>query len=722
MRRWKKELAGLLVFCMSFTVIPAEVFAAKDIEAAQEESVQTEAEPEKTGQQEPLSGGTKEAGNKETVLQEAGQEEAESESSEQIEASSEQIEAEPESSEQNGEARTEAESEKMLRNIEPEDTGLEDMPLTDDPGWGRYSGYASPGFYGPSGRVVNEKIQHDSRFNGYIIQEGIDVSEWNGDIDWAKVKEAGYEFAIIRVSGTWSRESGGQFMDSRAIQNIEGALRAGMSIGVYHFSQAITEKEAQKEAQYILNAIQPYKGRIALPVVFDFEYVSGSDGEGGRLYDAQLTKSKATKICNKFCETVEASGLSSMVYSNLSLLGNQLNPADLTAPVWLAQWANAVSYSGSYEYWQYSATGRVPGISGEVDLDFRYVQKGPLTITAVSAGSIRMEWKPVQAASGYNIYRKSGDGDYQLVGSAAGGETVSYSDKNLKEATTYTYRVRSYTDTEAGRQNGFYTKTAKATTKINGTSLTGEASAFDIVYLSWEKAPSASGYQLQRYNSSKKAYQTIKTLSGRSKVSCQDKGLNAGKNYKYRIRAYKNVDGTKIYSTWSKVTAVKTLGTVKGTVTASGVNIRSGAGTSYKVLKTAGKNKRFKINGSSGKWYRVSLKVNGKTRNGYIQKKYVKLDMASLKPVLKVSNLTPSKNALSWYQVPEASGYQIQRYDSARKTYRTVKTVGKSRTSYTNGGLKAGTAYKYRIRAYQKVKGKKVYSKWSAAKSARTLT
>ena len=72
MRRWKKELAGLLVFCMSFTVIPAEVFAAKDIEAAQEESVQTEAEPEKTGQQEPLSGGTKEAGNKETVLQEIG--------------------------------------------------------------------------------------------------------------------------------------------------------------------------------------------------------------------------------------------------------------------------------------------------------------------------------------------------------------------------------------------------------------------------------------------------------------------------------------------------------------------------------------------------------------------------------------------------------------------------------------------------------------------------
>ncbi|MCI9488482.1 GH25 family lysozyme [Lachnospiraceae bacterium 48-42] len=715
MRRWKKELAGLLLFCMSFTVIPAEASAAKDIDAAQEKSVQTEAVQKETGQQEALPGGVKEkeAENKDTVLQEAGQEEAEPESSEQKEA-------EPESSEQNGKAGTGAEPGKILRNTEPEDSGLEDMALTDDPGWGRYSGYASPGFYGPSGRVVNDKIQHDSRFNGYIIQEGIDVSEWNGNIDWTKVKEAGYEFAIIRVSGTWSRESGGQFMDSRAIQNIEGALRAGMSIGVYHFSQAITEKEAQKEAQYILNAIQPYKGRIALPVVFDFEYVSGSDGEGGRLYDAHLTKSKATKICNKFCETVEASGLSSMVYSNPSMLGNQLNPADLAAPVWLAQWANAVSYSGSYEYWQYSATGRVPGINGEVDLDFRYVQKGPLTITAVSAGSIRMEWKPVQAASGYNIYRKSGDGDYQLVGSAAGGETVSYSDKNLKEAVTYTYRVRSYTDTEAGRQNGFYTKTAKATTKINGTSLTGEAVAFDTVYLSWAKASSASGYQIQRYNSAKKTYQTIKTLSGKSKVSCKDKGLNAGKNYKYRIRAYKNVDGTKIYSTWSKVTAVKTLGTVKGTVTASGVNVRSGAGTNYKVLKTAGKNKRFKINGSSGKWYRISLKVNGKTRNGYIQKKYVKLDMASLKPVLKVSNLTPSKNALSWYQMPEASGYQIQRYDSARKTYRTVKTAGKSRTSYTNGGLKANTAYKYRIRAYQKVKGKKVYSKWSAAKSTRT--
>ena len=173
MRRWKKELAGLLLFCMSFTVIPAEASAAKDIDAAQEKSVQTEAVQKETGQQEALPGGVKEkeAENKDTVLQEAGQEEAEPESSEQKEA-------EPESSEQNGKAGTGAEPGKILRNTEPEDSGLEDMALTDDPGWGRYSGYASPGFYGPSGRVVNDKIQHDSRFNGYIIQEGIDVSQW----------------------------------------------------------------------------------------------------------------------------------------------------------------------------------------------------------------------------------------------------------------------------------------------------------------------------------------------------------------------------------------------------------------------------------------------------------------------------------------------------------------------------------------------------------------
>lgn len=496
----------------------------------------------------------------------------------------------------------------------------------DDPGWGRYSGYASPDFYGPMSRAAGSGIQHDSRFNGYIIQNGIDVSEWNKEIDWAKVKEAGYEFAIIRVAGTWARAAGGQYMDNRAIENIEGALAAGMSVGVYFFSQAISTKEAEIEAQFILDAIQPYKSRITLPVVFDFEFYSDFDGEGGRLYDANLSKSKATKICNKFSDIVSAAGYTPMLYANRVMLEEHLKPDELTSTVWLAQWAEAATYAGDYEYWQYSAAGKVPGMTGEVDLDFRYVQKGPLTITSRGVNSIKLEWKPVKGVTGYNIYRKKTGGTYELAGSVSGENSVTYKDKNLAEGTSYTYRVRAYTDTEAGRQNGFYTKTATGTTKITAPVMTGKAKAFDTLKLSWKKAASASGYQLQRYDSAKKKYRTLKIISGKSKVSYTDKGLNAKKTYKYRVRAYKNVNSKKVYSSWSDEIRVKTLKAVKGTVNVDYVNLRSGAGKSYKSLKTVRKNKKLTVNGSSGNWYRVSVKVNGKKRNAYILKKYVKLN------------------------------------------------------------------------------------------------
>ena len=428
---------------------------------------------------------------------------------------------------------------------------------------------------------------------------------------------------MIRVAGTWARAAGGQYMDNLAVQNLEGALAAGMSVGVYFFSQAITEKEAKKEAQYILNAIKPYKSRITLPVVFDFEYYSDSDGEGGRLYDANLSKAKKTKICNKFCDTVKAAGYTSMVYANRVMLENYLKPAELTSPVWLAEWGQEASYQGDYEYWQYSATGKVPGMTGEVDLNFRYVQKGPLTVLSRSVNSIKLEWKPVTGMTGYNIYRKKTGGSYELAGSVSGENTVTYKDKNLEEGTSYTYRIRAYTDTETGRQNGFYTKTAKGITKISAPVMTGKAKTFDKLKLSWKKA-AVSGYQLQRYDSAKKKYKTVTTLSG--KFSYTDKGLNAEKTYKYRVRAYKNVDNTKVYSSWSKEVRVKTAKAVKGTVTGDRINIRSGAGTSYKSLKTVRKNKKLTVNGSSGKWYRVSVKVNGKKRNAYILKKYVKLN------------------------------------------------------------------------------------------------
>lgn len=629
MRRRRNAIIAFLVFCLVLPVIPGKVQAEENIAPAAGETADAESFDD---------------GLAEEPSNEAGNQEGERPEDEDVlpenDASESGFPEENVENVQDGQERTETDTveEEALALAETEkkeaaeEESRKDRKLeSNDPGWGRFSGYAAAEFYGPSSRAGGNKVWHDSRFSGYVIQKGVDVSEWNGDINWKKVKAAGYDFAIIRVAGCWARKQGGYFMDNRAIQNIEGALEAGMEIGVYFFSQAISEKEAKAEANYILKAIKPYKNSIKLPVVFDFEYYSDSNGLGGRLYDAKLSKAKATKVCNAFCTTVKNAGYTPMLYSNLDMLQNHLNASDLNSTLWLAQWASAATYSGDYEYWQYTSVGKVPGMSGSVDLNFRYIQKGPLRIAGRSVNSLKLEWDAVEGASGYDIYRKDSSGTYQFLVSKEGGASVSYTDKNLKEGTAYTYRVRSYTGTEENRQNGYYTKGVTGITKLSKTVLKGSAAAFDTAKLSWKKVAGVSGYQLQRYDSAAKAYKGIKTIGGSTNISYKDIGLNASKTYKYRIRAYKNVKGIRIYSSWSDVVKVKTKGNAKGVVRYSNVNVRSGAGTSYKVLTQVGKNKKLTLTGSIGDWYRISIKIKGKTRNAYISKKYVKVNKSSSK-------------------------------------------------------------------------------------------
>lgn len=627
MRRKQNIIIAVLVFCLALPVVPGNVQAEENIAPAAGESVDAES----------AEGGLGEEPSDEVANQEekpedeaALPEETASESTVPEENAENMQDGQDETETNNEEEEALAQEEKEKKEAAAEEENGKGRKLeSNDPGWGRYSGYAAAEFYGPSSRAGGDKVWHDSRFSGYVIQKGVDVSEWNGNINWKKVKAAGYDFAIIRVAGCWARKQGGYFMDNKAIQNIKGALAAGMEIGVYFFSQAISEKEAKAEANYILKAIRPYKSSIKLPVVFDFEYYSDSDGLGGRLYDAKLSKAKATKVCNAFCTTVKNAGYTPMLYSNLDMLENHLNASNLNSTLWLAQWASAATWSGDYEYWQYTSGGKVPGMSGSVDLNFRYIQRGPLRIASRGVNSLKLEWDAVEDASGYDVYRKDSNGTYQLLASTDGGSSVSYTDKKLKEGTAYTYRVRSYTGTEEERQNGYFTKGVTGITRLNKMVLKGSAAAFDTVKLSWKKRAGVSGYQLQRYDSASKTYKGIKTIGGSKTTSYKNIGLNAAKTYKYRIRAYKNVRGIRTYSSWSNIVKVKTKGNAKGTVKASGVNVRSGAGTSYRVLTRVGKNKRLTLTGSSRNWYRISIKIKGKKRNAYISKKYVKVNKSS---------------------------------------------------------------------------------------------
>ena len=142
--------------------------------------------------------------------------------------------------------------------------------------------------------------------------------------------------------------------------------------------------------------------------------------------------------------------------------------------------------------------------------------------------------------------------------------------------------------------------------------------------LTWKKVSGASGYEIQRYSSSKKKYVTVKTITKGFTTSYTNGSLNASTTYKYRVRAYKKSGSKKVYGSWSTSKKVKTKGSRKAKIKASDVNVRKGAGTSYQSLKRLKKGSKLKVIGSKGSWYKVSFETKGKTKKGYVLSKYVK--------------------------------------------------------------------------------------------------
>lgn len=191
---------------------------------------------------------------------------------------------------------------------------------------------------------------------------GIDVSSWQGTIDWAQIKEQGIEFAIVRV-GYRGYKTGAIGYDKMFKYNLEEAKKNNIKVGVYWFTQAINDEEAAEEANAICDKVESIEGlELDLPVVIDYEYnTTSSGGTDGRLKDAKLTKAQATSLINSFCATVEARGYKGMVYSSRSFLQNQMNVDDISDKyqIWIANWMkNSVPdypswYTKDYSCWQY---------------------------------------------------------------------------------------------------------------------------------------------------------------------------------------------------------------------------------------------------------------------------------------------------------------------------------------------------------------------------------
>jgi|GEM_PF-3239504 len=193
---------------------------------------------------------------------------------------------------------------------------------------------------------------------------GIDVSVWQGDIDWEQVKAAGVEFAMIRA-GWRGSEQGVLAEDTYAQINYSGAAAAGVQVGAYFFSQAISVEEATEEANYLLSIIKDWN--VEMPVVFDWEYIDDTSRTGS--VDAR-TLTDCTKA---FCDTVAKAGYQPMVYFNTNHSYENVYIRELTQyPFWLARYDTVLDYPYKIDMWQYSETGSVPGIAGNVDINLYF--------------------------------------------------------------------------------------------------------------------------------------------------------------------------------------------------------------------------------------------------------------------------------------------------------------------------------------------------------------
>ncbi len=193
---------------------------------------------------------------------------------------------------------------------------------------------------------------------------GIDVSKWNGEIDWQAVRDAGVTFAVVRA-GYRGSSTGVIVEDPYFRANVEGAMSAGLSVGVYFFTQATGEVEAVEEASAVLKLCQNYK--LQLPIYIDTE------GAGGNGRADHLDAATRTLVCDAFCKTIESANIDGGIYASKNWYLNNLDMSRLEQYlIWLAEYHSAPTYEGYYQMWQYTSSGSVDGIEGRVDLDIWY--------------------------------------------------------------------------------------------------------------------------------------------------------------------------------------------------------------------------------------------------------------------------------------------------------------------------------------------------------------
>lgn len=456
---------------------------------------------------------------------------------------------------------------------------------------------------------------HSDAFDGMNIYHGIDVSRYQSTVDWNKVKAAGIDFVFVRVGYRGYGAAGTLAADICFEKHVEGALAAGLKVGLYYYTEAINTSEAKQEAQYCIEKAKNYD--ITLPIVYDYETTTVNGVKTGRKYNANLSKSAATKNCISFCDTIKAAGYTPMVYANKSDLSTLIDGSSLanSYKIWLANYTSKTTYSGKYEFWQYSSSGNVDGISGNVDCNFWYTEE------EINENPNAVSIETAQVAS---VASKTYTGN-EIVPSPK----ITLDGKKLKKGTDY--RLTYSDNTDIGTASitvvgiGNYKGIIRTTFKIippKVASFKG-VSGTKAIKLSWAKHAQADGYQIFRkstYNG--ETYTKVKGIPKGTKTAWNNTALKADREYFYKIRTFKTVDGKRYYSSCTYLTAA-TLPGSKNAVIKAAAKLYGNPDLSGDVLASLPKSTKITYVGrtyvkSTQIVYHIKYNDGTKTLEGYI--------------------------------------------------------------------------------------------------------
>ena len=453
--------------------------------------------------------------------------------------------------------------------------------------------------------------------------KGIDVSYHQGDIDWEKVKNSGVKFAIIRA-GSGTKE------DIKFKSNIEGALNAGIEVGVYWFSNAYTVNSVKGEAKKCMEVILPYKNELSFPVFFDYEEYTIKSAQDNKV---NLSLSSVSNICETFLSKLKSNGYKCGIYTNKTvskfyLSDNLRNSYDF----WIAQYNDKCTYWGKYTIWQYSHSGKIDGINGNVDLNY-YYKSNPINISKTTIDFISNQ-KYTSSKITPNI-------------------NIKYNNKTLVKNKDYTVSFENNTSigtaTATIKGKGNYIGTRKITFKIVPKTLTNSkisGTTSTSIKLSWSKVSDADGYIIYRSTSKKGTYTKIKDITKNSTLNYTDSNLSSNKKYYYKIKSFKTSEKEKYYSYYSNVINGETK------LSTPSVKLSTPKSKSIKVSWN-------KISGAKGyEFYRATSK-NGK---------YSKTTTSNLSYTSK--NLT--KNKAYYYKV---RAYKVVNNNKFYSSYSSIKSI-----------------------------------------------